>query len=405
MLAAKNIFPAFATHNALTVATILEWAGASRDFEFQRLHGMGEGLYEGLVREQGYHTRIYAPVGGHRDLLAYLVRRLLENGANSSFVHQLADESLSDADLIADPVAKIAAGGGTRHPAIPLPRDLFAPERPNSEGLDLNDRGELGRAAGAVASHEEWQPAGPSAGAGSGRCKAEPEAMVPRGLAASPAWDGRSVDERAACLERLADLLERERDALMRLCVQEARKTIPDALAEVREATDFCRYYAAQARKGLQPVELPGPTGERNVLRMGGRGAWVCIAPWNFPLAIFLGQVAAALVAGNSVIAKPAPQTPEIAAYAVGLAHGAGIPEDVLILAPGGPDMGAALVEDGRIAGIAFTGSTATAKRIARELLKDDERPIIPFIAETGGGKAKNVRFTPLPPQGGIGRV
>jgi RHH-type proline utilization regulon transcriptional repressor/proline dehydrogenase/delta 1-pyrroline-5-carboxylate dehydrogenase len=427
MLVAKNIYPAFATHNALTVATILEWAGASRDFEFQRLHGMGQGLYESLVREQGYQTRIYAPVGGHRDLLAYLVRRLLENGANSSFVHQLADESLSDADLIADPVAKIAAVGGTRHPAIPLPRDLFAPERPNSAGLDLADREELARVARAVGGDRHPRESGgpasssleaeqgkkrasrirgndekeavTSTGEGSAQCKAEATAMVSRALAAFPAWDARTVDERAGCLERLADLLERERDPLMRICVQEARKTIPDALAEVREAVDFCRYYAAQARKGLQPVELPGPTGERNLLRMGGRGAWVCIAPWNFPLAIFLGQVGAALVAGNSVIAKPAPQTPEIAAYAVGLAHGAGIPEDVLVLAPGGPDMGAALVEDGRIAGIAFTGSTATAKRIARELLNDDERPIIPFIAETGGINAMIVDSTALPEQ------
>jgi RHH-type proline utilization regulon transcriptional repressor/proline dehydrogenase/delta 1-pyrroline-5-carboxylate dehydrogenase len=434
MLAARNIYPAFATHNALTVATILEWAGESRDFEFQRLHGMGEGLYETLVREQGYHTRIYAPVGGHRDLLAYLVRRLLENGANSSFVHQLADERLSDSDLIADPVAKIAAVGGTRHPAIPLPRDLFAPERQNSQGLDLQDReelarvakavghkplpfrggvgvGDVGRATSAGASTstaptpnpspegEGLKAAVQSTGEGSAQCKAEATDMVSRALAAFPAWDARPVDERADCLDRLADLLERERDALMRICVQEARKTIPDALAEVREAVDFCRYYAAQARKGLQPLELPGPTGERNVLRMGGRGIWVCIAPWNFPLAIFLGQVSAALVAGNSVVAKPAPQTPEIAAYAVGLAHGAGIPEDVLVLAPGGPDMGAALVEDGRIAGIAFTGSTATAKRIARELLNDDERPIIPFIAETGGINAMIVDSTALPEQ------
>jgi RHH-type proline utilization regulon transcriptional repressor/proline dehydrogenase/delta 1-pyrroline-5-carboxylate dehydrogenase len=424
MLAAKNIYPAFATHNALTVATILEWAGSSRDFEFQRLHGMGEGLYESLVREQGYQTRIYAPVGGHRDLLAYLVRRLLENGANSSFVHQLADERLSDSDLIADPVVKIAAVGGTRHPAIPLPSELFAPERPNSQGLDLADREELARVASAVRHpRESADPAssslapeegkkrdsrfrgndgkGPvtSTGEGSAACRAEADSMVTRALAAFPAWDARPVDERADCLDRLADLLERERDALMRICVQEARKTIPDALAEVREAVDFCRYYAAQARKGLQPVELPGPTGERNLLRMGGRGVWVCIAPWNFPLAIFLGQVGAALVAGNAVVAKPAPQTPEIAAYAVGLAHGAGIPEDVLVLAPGGPDMGAALVEDGRIAGIAFTGSTATAKRIARELLNDDERPIIPFIAETGGINAMIVDSTALPEQ------
>ncbi|HEX6375480.1 MAG TPA: L-glutamate gamma-semialdehyde dehydrogenase [Allosphingosinicella sp.] len=389
MLAAKHIFPAFATHNALTVATILEWAGTSRDFEFQRLHGMGEGLYETLVREQGYHTRIYAPVGGHRDLLAYLVRRLLENGANSSFVHQLADERLSDADLIADPVAKIAAVGGTRHPAIPLPGDLFAPERRNSQGLDLNDRPELERVAAAVAPPLDFAPpASPAA-----------EELVTRALKGFDDWSKRGVGERASALERLADLLEQDRDMLMRIAVQEAKKTIPDALAEVREAVDFCRYYAAQARRHLQPVELPGPTGERNVLRMEGRGAWVCIAPWNFPLAIFLGQVSAALAAGNSVIAKPASQTPQIAAYAVGLAHAAGIPEDALILAAGRRDMGQKLMEDVRIAGVAFTGSTATAKTIARTLIADDDRDIIPLIAETGGVNAMIVDSTALPEQ------
>ncbi|MFL6845136.1 MAG: L-glutamate gamma-semialdehyde dehydrogenase [Allosphingosinicella sp.] len=389
MLKAKSIYPAFATHNALTVATILEWAGESRDFEFQRLHGMGEGLYETLVRERGYHTRIYAPVGGHRDLLAYLVRRLLENGANSSFVHQLADERLSDADLIADPVARIAAVGGTRHPSIPLPTELFAPERRNSQGLDLNDRPELERVAAAVAPALDFAtPTSPDAGE-----------LVERALEGFEDWSRRSVDERAGALERLADLLEEDRDMLMRIAVQEAKKTIPDALAEVREAVDFCRYYAAQARKHLQPVELPGPTGERNVLRMEGRGAWVCIAPWNFPLAIFLGQVSAALAAGNSVIAKPASQTPQIAAYAVGLAHEAGIPEDALILAAGRRDMGQKLMEDVRIAGVAFTGSTATAKTIARTLIADDHRDIIPLIAETGGVNAMIVDSTALPEQ------
>jgi RHH-type proline utilization regulon transcriptional repressor/proline dehydrogenase/delta 1-pyrroline-5-carboxylate dehydrogenase len=412
MLAAKNIYPAFATHNALTVATILEWAGKSRDFEFQRLHGMGEGLYETLVREQGYQTRIYAPVGGHRDLLAYLVRRLLENGANSSFVHQLADERLTDADILADPVAKIVAVGGTRHPAIPLPEDLFAPERKNSEGIDLNDGDELQRVGGIVAKHPFAGAASdPSRSPGTGaanvtRPDPAPEAdkqlataAVNRALAGFPSWSMQAVEHRAACLDRLADLLERERDNLMALAVQEARKTIPDALGEVREAVDFCRYYAAQARRGLQPVELPGPTGERNVLRMEGRGAWVCIAPWNFPLAIFLGQVTAALVAGNTVVAKPAPQTPEIAAYAVGLAHSAGIPEDALVLAIGGPPVGQALMEDVRIAGVAFTGSTATAKRIARTLVEDDERPLIPLIAETGGINAMIVDSTALSEQ------
>jgi len=404
MLAARHIYPAFATHNALTVATLLEWADDSRDFEFQRLHGMGEGLYETMVREQGYHTRIYAPVGGHRDLLAYLVRRLLENGANSSFVHQLADENLTDDQILADPVAKIVAVGGTRHPSIPLPANLFAPERPNSEGIDLNDRPELKRVAGIVAGKLEWQPAVTSAGDHPEACRREAKQAVDRALAGFASWAGRAVDERAACLERLADLLERDRDTLMRIAVQEAKKTIADALAEVREAVDFCRYYAARGRAGLAPIELPGPTGERNVLRMEGRGVFVCIAPWNFPLAIFLGQVSAALVTGNTVIAKPAPQTPEIAAYAVGLAHGAGVPEDALILAAGGPDMGAALVEDPRIAGIAFTGSTATAKRIARTLVADDAeegpgRPIIPFIAETGGINAMIVDSTALPEQ------
>jgi RHH-type proline utilization regulon transcriptional repressor/proline dehydrogenase/delta 1-pyrroline-5-carboxylate dehydrogenase len=389
MLAAKNIYPAFATHNALTVATLLEWAGDSRDFEFQRLHGMGEGLYENLVRERGYHTRIYAPVGGHRDLLAYLVRRLLENGANSSFVHQLADESLTDADLLADPVARIAAVGGTRHPSILLPHDLFQPERENSWGLDLNDRPELERIAKAVAAPLAFAPE-PSAPAGE---------LVTRALRGFEAWSKRRVEERAGALDKLADLLERDRDMLMRIAVQEAKKTIPDALAEVREAADFCRYYAAQARAHLQPRELPGPTGERNLLRMEGRGAWVCIAPWNFPLAIFLGQVSAALAAGNSVVAKPASQTPEIAAYAVGLAHAAGIPEDALVLGVGRPEMGQALMEDVRIAGVAFTGSTATAKRIARTLIADDDRPIIPLIAETGGINAMIVDSTALPEQ------
>jgi RHH-type proline utilization regulon transcriptional repressor/proline dehydrogenase/delta 1-pyrroline-5-carboxylate dehydrogenase len=412
MLAAKNIYPAFATHNALTVATILEWAGTSRDFEFQRLHGMGEGLYEKLVREEGYQTRIYAPVGGHRDLLAYLVRRLLENGANSSFVHQLADERLTDADILADPVTKIAAVGGSRHPAIPLPTDLFAPERKNSEGIDLNDRVELDRVARAVAKHPfggEGVDPSRSRGTGAGNVtrpdhaaapeKEQAKAALDRALGAFGPWSLESVDHRAACLDRLADLLERERDTLMAICVQEARKTIPDALGEVREAVDFCRYYAAQARKGLRPIELPGPTGERNVLHMEGRGTWVCIAPWNFPLAIFLGQVTAALVAGNTVVAKPAPQTPEIAAYAVGLAHSAGIPEDALVLAVGGPEMGQALIEDVRIAGVAFTGSTATAKRIARTLVEDDERPLVPLIAETGGINAMIVDSTALPEQ------
>ncbi|THD38023.1 MAG: bifunctional proline dehydrogenase/L-glutamate gamma-semialdehyde dehydrogenase PutA [Sphingomonas sp.] len=399
MLDAENIRPAFASHNALTVATIIEWAGNSRDFEFQRLHGMGDGLYERLVREQGYHCRIYAPVGGHRDLLAYLVRRLLENGANSSFVHQLADENLSEEEILADPVEKIAAVGGARHPSIPLPIDLFG-DRKNSSGIDLSDRAVLAETVKVVSqpfvSSEVETPAQrfltslEANGVGDAVAKAH---------AAFPAWSATPVEHRAAIMERLADSLETNRDELMAICVQEAFKTIPDAIGEVREAADFCRYYAQQARDGLQPIELPGPTGERNTLHLDGRGVWATIAPWNFPLAIFLGQTVAALVTGNTVVAKPAPQTPKIAAAAVKLAHEAGVPEDALVLVPGGPEVGAALTADPRVMGVAFTGSTATAKKIARSLLEDDNRPIVPLIAETGGINAMIVDSTALPEQ------
>ncbi|MDG5489806.1 bifunctional proline dehydrogenase/L-glutamate gamma-semialdehyde dehydrogenase PutA [Sphingomonas sp. BGYR3] len=389
MLAARNIRPAFASHNALTVATILDWAGDSRDFEFQRLHGMGEGLYEALVQERGYRCRIYAPVGGHRDLLAYLVRRLLENGANSSFVHQLADADTSDAELLADPVEKVAALGGTRHPSIPLPRDLMGAWR-NSEGLDLNDRTVLAGVAGAIAGVP--LPAANDRGQ-------TPDRAIARAHVAFSAWSATPLAARAAALDCYADLIEANRIELMALCVKEAFKTLPDALGEIREAADFCRYYAHQARTGLSPVTLPGPTGERNELRFGGRGVWATVAPWNFPLAIFTGQNAAALVAGNTVVAKPAPQTPLIAARAVELAHQAGIPADALVLVTGGPEVGAALVADPRVAGVAFTGSTATAKKIARSLLDDDTRPIVPLIAETGGINAMIVDSTALPEQ------
>jgi RHH-type transcriptional regulator, proline utilization regulon repressor / proline dehydrogenase / delta 1-pyrroline-5-carboxylate dehydrogenase len=395
MLTARSIAPAFATHNALSVATVLEWAGKSRDFEFQRLHGMGEGLYEALIREEGYQCRIYAPVGGHRDLLAYLVRRLLENGANSSFVHQLADAEISDDVLLADPIAKIAAVGGARHSSIPLPVDLF-PGRQNSAGIDLQDSAILADQASSLrvfASSRETQAANFA------RRSEDAKGDVETAHNAFAGWNEMPFASRAQLLDRLADLLEIHRTELIAILVYEAKKTISDALGEVREAVDFCRYYAVQARTGLTPVELPGPTGERNVMRYGGRGVWVCIAPWNFPLAIFLGQVAAALVTGNTVIAKPAPQTPRIAERAIELAYDAGIPTDVLMLAVGGAEVGAALVSDPRIAGVAFTGSTATAKRIARALVADDNRPIVPLIAETGGINAMIVDSTALPEQ------
>jgi RHH-type proline utilization regulon transcriptional repressor/proline dehydrogenase/delta 1-pyrroline-5-carboxylate dehydrogenase len=328
-------------------------------------------------------------VGGHRDLLAYLVRRLLENGANSSFVHQLADQSISEDELLADPVEKIMAVGGTRHPAIAAPADLFQPERTNSLGIDLDDALILQETAADIALPLQLGKQTPVA----------PESAVTKALAAYPAWSNTPLDERADCLERLADLLETHRGRLMAVLVQEARKTIPDTLSEVREAIDFCRYYAARARTDLMPVELPGPTGERNVLRHEGRGVWVAIAPWNFPLAIFLGQVAAALVTGNTVVAKPAPQTPAIGQYAVALAHEAGVPEDVLQIVTGGGGVGAALTADVRISGVVFTGSVPTAKAIARNLLADDARPLVPLIAETGGLNAMIVDSTALSEQ------
>ncbi|MDP1632757.1 MAG: bifunctional proline dehydrogenase/L-glutamate gamma-semialdehyde dehydrogenase PutA [Caulobacter sp.] len=422
MLDAPGIYPAFATHNALTVATILAWAGDRRDFEFQRLHGMGGGLYERLMRAQGVAARVYAPVGGYRDLLAYLVRRLLENGANTSFVHQIADASISDEDLLADPVALVEAVGLQPHSRIASPMALYAPERRNSEGLDLTDRAVIDALVAGMA--RTWavpQTAAPLIGgkalAGSGRPVTDPadhrrvvgtvveagpadvDRAITLAVAAQPAWAARPVTERAACLDRMADLLERDRTRLMALCVREAGKSIGDALAEVREAVDFCRYYAARARRDFVPVALPGPTGETNELTLHGRGVFACVSPWNFPLAIFLGQVTAALVAGNAVVAKPAPQTPLVAHAAALLLLEAGIPAQVLALVPGGPDVGQALTADPRVMGVAFTGSTATARRIARTLLEDERRPLVPLIAETGGINAMIVDSTALPEQ------
>ena len=425
MLDAPGIYPAFATHNGLTVATILGWAGARRDFEFQRLHGMGGGLYERLMAEQGVAARVYAPVGGYRDLLAYLVRRLLENGANTSFVHQIADASISDEELLADPVSIVEKAGLKPHSRIANPMDLYAPERRNSAGLDLTDRAVLD---GLVTEMEKTWAAQHFAPPFIGDCDIAPtianwrpvtdpadnrrvigqtaapeleeiEGAIDLAVAVQPAWSARPVEERAACLDRMADLLERDHVRLMALCVREAGKTIPDALAEVREAVDFCRYYAARARETFLPVTLHGPTGEKNEMTLTGRGVFACVSPWNFPLAIFLGQVSAALVAGNAVVAKPAPQTPLIAYAATLLLHEAGLPTGVLALLPGGPAIGQAIVADPRVMGVCFTGSTATARRIARTLLEDESRPLLPLIAETGGLNCMIVDSTALPEQ------
>jgi len=394
MLGESGLYPAFATHNALTVATVLEWAGDRRDFEFQRLHGMGDGLYEGLMAERGIAVRVYAPVGGYRDLLAYLVRRLLENGANTSFVHQIANAAIPDEELLADPVQEAERNGLTPHPAIALPPAMFGAQRRNSAGLDFSDAQVLSHTMAAM--RAEWAtPAHPIVEA----APAEVFAAVDAAAAAQGPWNARPAHERAAILERLADLLERDREKLMAIAVREAGKTLGDALGEVREAVDFCRYYALQARLHGEPIALPGPTGESNTLSLAGRGVFACVSPWNFPLAIFLGQVAAALAVGNAVVAKPAPQTPQIALAAVRLAREAGVPPDVLRLVPGGASVGAALVADPKVAGVAFTGSTASARRIARALLEDETRPLVPLIAETGGLNAMIVDSTALSEQ------
>jgi RHH-type proline utilization regulon transcriptional repressor/proline dehydrogenase/delta 1-pyrroline-5-carboxylate dehydrogenase len=418
LLAAPDaFFPQFATHNAHTLAAVVELAGGRRDLEFQRLHGMGEGLYDQLV-DGGLACRVYAPVGGHQDLLAYLVRRLLENGANTSFVNRLVDEKAPIAEIIADPALRVAALKAKPHPRIPLPQELYGRERANSRGVDLSDPAALRRLARAMdAAAGPWRAA-PAGGLGRERAVVEPrdtsravgavveaspadiERALAAALAAWPAWAARPAEARAEALERAASALEERTAELMALCVREAGKTIPDALAEVREAVDFLRYYAARARADFaRPEAMPGPTGERNQVSLHGRGVFACISPWNFPLAIFAGQVGAALAAGNAVVAKPAEQTPLIAARAVQVLHAAGVPEDVVRLLPGdGPAVGAPLVADPRIAGVAFTGSVEAARAINTALARRPG-PIAPLIAETGGQNAMIVDSTALPEQ------
>jgi RHH-type proline utilization regulon transcriptional repressor/proline dehydrogenase/delta 1-pyrroline-5-carboxylate dehydrogenase len=381
------IVPQFATHNAGTIAAIVQMArerGAR--FEMQRLHGMGEGVYrEVLASTPELPLRVYAPVGEHRDLLAYLVRRLLENGANSSFVHQLADAAVPVSELLRSPLQAMPGIGQ------PLPRDLYGAARRNPTGVDLTcaPQREPLLAAWAQTTVPPVREADP----------ALVDATMRRLHRGWPAWNAVPVAERAALLERAADRLEARLPQYAALLVREGKKTWGDCVSEVREAIDFCRYYALQARTRLAPQALPGPTGESNELRLHGRGVFVCISPWNFPLAIFAGQVVAALVAGNAVAAKPAEQTPAVAAALVGLLHEAGVPADALALLHGpGESVGAALVVHPLNAGVCFTGSTQVAKAIQRALAASDG-PIVPLIAETGGLNAMVVDSTALPEQ------
>jgi RHH-type proline utilization regulon transcriptional repressor/proline dehydrogenase/delta 1-pyrroline-5-carboxylate dehydrogenase len=421
LLAARpRLFPQFATHNALTVASVIEEAGGASGYEFQRLHGMGEALYEALLADvPGTACRVYAPVGGHRDLLAYLVRRLLENGANSSFVSVAADPNVPVSAILKRPQTWIGSASEARHKRIPLPRDLYGVSRVNSAGVEFGDRASFDalvreihgadtRAAAApivnsvTRAGDRRDVLSPIDGAVIGEVIEADGPTISAALAAAstgfPAWAAAPVEVRAAALERAADMIERQRGSFIALLQSEGGKTLDDALAEVREAVDYCRYYAAEARRVLVPRPMPGPTGETNRLGHRGRGVFVCISPWNFPLAIFLGQVTAALVAGNAVVAKPAEQTPLIAALAVRLLHAAGVPAGALHLVPGDGRVGAALVADTRVAGVAFTGSTEVARAINRTLAAKDG-PIVPLIAETGGINAMIVDATALPEQ------
>ncbi len=414
--------PAFATHNAYTIAAI-KALSEGRSFEFQRLHGMGEEVYQALRRVEGNNptpVRIYAPVGGHKELLAYLVRRLLENGANTSFVNRMGDADIPAEELVGDPVAELAALSPRRNPAIPLPGDIFG-GRQNSAGIDLSDpleRGPLlGRLVGLANIHWRAEPTFPSAAPGEVVAVTSPhdpaavigtrrdataeevDAAFTRAAAIQPGWDALGGEARALLLEEAADLFERHSVEFLSLCQREAGKTLMDAVLELREAVDFLRYYAAEARRQFSaPTILPGPTGEENSLSLHGRGVFATISPWNFPLAIFIGMAAAALAAGNSVIAKPAEQTPLIAALAVKLCHEAGIPPEALQLLPGAGAVGQMITADPRLAGVAFTGSTDTARAINRALANRDG-PIATLIAETGGQNTMIVDSSALPEQ------
>jgi len=429
LLSRRDFFyPMFATHNAHTVASVLEMAGNDTNgFELQRLHGMGETLHDVVLKEQDIDISIYAPCGSHEELLPYLVRRLLENGASTSFVYQILDDRIPVSDIIADPVHDAQNHDLKRHPGIPLPADIYRSheDRKNSEGLDLTEQsvyGALFQKIKKTVYEKEYEAAPLINGQIQKKNSSQPmptpsnlkfnvghvwntdTAQIDDAFSACKqgfkTWDKTPASVRAETLERFADLMEQERDNLMGLLMREAGKTIDDALGEVREAVDFCRYYALHGRAHFDEKgsALPGPTGESNIYKMHGRGVFVCISPWNFPLAIFTGQIAAALMAGNSVIAKPAEQTPLIAAQAVKLLFKAGLPENAIALLPGDGTIGANIVAHPAVTGVAFTGSETAALSINRALAAKDG-PIVPLIAETGGQNAMIVDSSALPEQ------
>jgi RHH-type proline utilization regulon transcriptional repressor/proline dehydrogenase/delta 1-pyrroline-5-carboxylate dehydrogenase len=419
---ADTIYSQFATHNAHSIASVLELAPAKANFEFQRLHGMGRLLYAEAARKVANfpRVRVYAPVGEHKDLLAYLVRRLLENGANTSFVNRFMDEQVPVADIVRDPISELERLESFAHPRLPIPAALYA-ERRNSRGVDLGDPRELqtlreevsvrsAATAGPIVNgvllpgsvHATSNPADRREQVGTVRDATPDEIKMAfdASAAAQPAWNLIGGDARATVLETASDLLEANRAVFHQLLVREAGKTFSDAIAEVREAVDFCRYYALRARKQFAaPLQLEGPTGESNELSLQGRGVFTCISPWNFPLAIFAGQVTAALAAGNAVVAKPAEPTPLIAARFVRLLHEAGIHPEALQLVPArGRLFGQIAFAHPALAGVAMTGSTETALTINRALAERGGA-IVPLIAETGGLNAMIADSTALPEQ------
>ncbi|PVY75402.1 L-proline dehydrogenase /delta-1-pyrroline-5-carboxylate dehydrogenase [Tamilnaduibacter salinus] len=420
-----SILPQLASHNAHTVASVLAMARKNdRQIEFQRLHGMGDALYNTILEQQDYPVRIYAPVGAHKDLLPYLVRRLLENGANSSFVHRLVDAETPIESLVTNPVEELLKYPTLRNERIPRPTDIYGRDRRNSRGFNRHvenhlhpllstlrrwdshqwhagpviggQKREEGERKPAYAPFDQSQQVGTVYWANESLAR-EALDIASRGF---PRWNETPVEERARCLERYADLMETHMEELMAICAREAGKTMQDGIDEVREAVDFCRYYANQGRSRFaEAIKLPGPTGESNELYLEGRGVFVCISPWNFPLAIFTGQIMAALVSGNTVIAKPAEQTSLVAHRALELMLEAGFPGDVVQFLPGdGAKLGGALIPDQRVSGVAFTGSTYTARRINR-MLAERDGPIVPLIAETGGQNAMIVDSSALPEQ------
>lgn len=375
--ATDALYPQFATHNAYTVALVLELAQGYRDYEFQCLYGMGDALYANIVGDKNFAIpcRVYAPVGDYKHLLAYLVRRLLENGANTSFVNRIVDERAPIDEIIADPVLKLKSVASKSHPNIPLPEQLYGVARPNSRGIDFTNPLEYQPVLEYIDNFV--LPNKPEV--------TEVSTAIDLAYTASSSWGGTSAATRVKIIQTMAELLDERREEFIALLVLEAHKTIPDALAEVREAIDYCWYYAAQTEVDFGAMILNGPTGEYNQLQLHARGVVACISPWNFPLAIFLGQIVASLLAGNTVLAKPATQTPLVAAKAIDLLYIAGVPRDAVHLLIGnGAIVGDALTTDLRINGVVFTGSTATAKHINLNLAKRNGA-IVPFIAETGG--------------------